>query len=537
MSINSLHPPVHSWRRLSCCLLGSFFCCLWLTPAPVHAQSASGGPAAAHALATRLHAAGVPPRWLDDGQAQARLAVRLLSEAAAHGLDPDHYGAATLMNRLDARRDKAATAAADVTLETDLSSAMLRFLSDLHGGRTASPYGPAPTTLVGDDLVEYLRSAVNEARLAPAVEAAAPAIAPYRRAKEMLARYRVLAARAPEWPSLPAVGSSALVAGSPYPGAALLRERLRLLGDLGADADAENAPVYSAGLAAAVRQFQSRHGLADDGVLGPATLAALSVPLSRRVEQLILTLERLRWLPGAQARSIVVVNVPTYRLWAIASGAPDGPVLDMRVIVGKAAGTPTPLFIGQLRYLEFNPYWNVPRSITVGEIIPKLVRDPAYLQKNDMELVSGGGQVLARGGGDTLARLRSGTARVRQRPGARNVLGAVKFAMPNPMNIYLHSTSSSALFKRPRRDLSHGCIRVEQPAELAQFVLADPVAWPAARVAAAMQPGPTRTVTLAQPVPVVLFYATALTDRHGRALFADDIYRRDAALLAALRAP
>jgi murein L,D-transpeptidase YcbB/YkuD len=308
-----------------------------------------------------------------------------------------------------------------------------------------------------------------------------------------------------------------------------------MLGDLAAGAAVANDGVYSTELAAAVRRFQFRHGLVEDGVLGPDTVAALSVPLTRRVEQLALTLERLRWLPAQPKGRLVAVNVPAYRLWAVELGNVSAQPIEMRVIVGKAAATPTPLFIGQMRYLEFNPYWNVPRSIALGEIAPKLARNPHYLQQNDMELVSAGGQLVPATGSDALARIRSGSARVRQRPGAMNALGEVKFAMPNPMNIYLHSTSSKGLFERARRDLSHGCIRVERPAELAQFALADPGEWDAGQVALAMRPGPTRRVALAAPIPVVLFYATAVTDREGRALFAEDIYQLDPALLRSLR--
>lgn len=311
---------------------------------------------------------------------------------------------------------------------------------------------------------------------------------------------------------------------------------MQLLGDLAPDAAIEDDGIYGSVLADAVRRFQSRHGLAEDGMLGAASIAALSVAPGRRAEQLALTMERLRWLPPLSGRTITV-NVPAYRLWAFdPRERAAAQVLEMRVIVGKAAKTPTPLFIGTMRYLEFNPYWNVPRSIEVGEIVPKLVRNPAYLRQNDMELVSTGGQLLPAAGAETISLIRSGAVRVRQRPGAMNVLGEVKFAMPNPMNIYLHSTSAKELFSRARRDLSHGCIRVARPAELAQFVLADPVEWSAARVAAAMRPGPTRRVVLGEPVTVILFYATAVTDRQGRALFADDIYRSDPALLQRLRA-
>ncbi|CAN7449742.1 L,D-transpeptidase family protein [Massilia sp. LjRoot122] len=490
---------------------------------------AAAAPLDAGVLAARLYASGSPPRWLDDGQSQARLALQILGDAAAHGLDPRHYGADALARRLDGLRGDAGG------FERDLSTAMLQFLSDLHAGRTRSPYRQAEAP-AGLDLVEHLRSAVNGGSLPHAVDAAAPALPLYRRVKETLARYRELARLAPQWPVLPPAGPAGIVAGAPYAGAALLHQRLQLLGDLAPDAAIEDDGIYGSVLADAVRRFQSRHGLAEDGMLGAASIAALSVAPGRRAEQLALTMERLRWLPPLSGRTITV-NVPAYRLWAFdPRERAAAQVLEMRVIVGKAAKTPTPLFIGTMRYLEFNPYWNVPRSIEVGEIVPKLVRNPAYLRQNDMELVSTGGQLLPAAGAETISLIRSGAVRVRQRPGAMNVLGEVKFAMPNPMNIYLHSTSAKELFSRARRDLSHGCIRVARPAELAQFVLADPVEWSAARVAAAMRPGPTRRVVLGEPVTVILFYATAVTDRQGRALFADDIYRSDPALLQRLRA-
>lgn len=484
-----------------------------------------------HALAAAAPQArsnpGLP--WLADGAAQARLAVRLLEQAGAHGLDPERYGAADLARRLDMVRDASAAAA----LERDLGAAMLHYLRELHAGRTPSVYR-APGEADTVDQAPRLAEAVRDGRLEQLVDAAAPAIPLYRRVMASLAHYRELARLHPAWPPLPAA-TGAVAVGDRYPGTALLRDRLQVLGDL--DAGAAGGDRYTEELAAALKRFQARHGLAEDGVLGPQTMRALAVPLPHRAAQLALTLERLRWLAPLPRGPTVIVNLPAYVLWAFDSSAgADAAPLEMRIIVGTAAKTPTPLFIGQLRYLEVNPYWNVPRSITLREILPKLARDSAYLDKNDMELVGAGGRVhLAPDA--ALAALRAGRARVRQRPGARNVLGALKFAMPNPMDIYLHSTSSKELFDRSRRDLSHGCIRVERPIELAQFVLADPQAWNAAAIEAAIRGRKTRTVTLRTPVPVVLFYATAVTERDGRILFTEDIYGRDGPLLEALARP
>ena len=487
----------------------------------------------AGAAATTVAPAPLPQLpWLAQGDAQARLALRLLADASAHGLDPARYGAGALQHRLDTLQDADAAA-----FERELTGAMLQYLAEVHAGRIPSAYRPAGADRF--DPLAHLARAVREHGLAQAVEAAAPAIPLYRRVKATLADYRELASVYPQWPALPPLPGARIGAGSRYDGAALLRERLQLLGDLDADADvaAGTDQVYSAQLAAAVARFQARHGLAPDGVLGAATFAALAVPPASRVAQLELTLERLRWLPPLPPGRVVAVNLPAYRLWAFDGAAdPATPVLEMRVIVGTALRTPTPLFIGQMRYLEINPYWNVPRSIELGEIIPKLARNPAYLRDNDMELVAPSGAVVAETSADALAALRAGKLRVRQRPGPRNALGALKFALPNAMNIYLHSTPAQELFERTRRDLSHGCIRVEFPAELAQFVLADPQHWRSADVQAAIDGGRTRTLTLPAPVPVILFYATAVTDRDGRALFAEDIYRLDAPLIERLRA-
>ncbi|MET0981933.1 MAG: L,D-transpeptidase family protein [Telluria sp.] len=471
-----------------------------------------------------------PLAWLENGQAQARVALRLLQDAPRHGLDPADYGAEELARRLDAAASETPAA-----IERDLTAAMLRYLADLHRGRIP-PDHDLPDPVPAFDPAPSLARALDERRLEEAVDAAAPALPLYRRVQATLAEYRALADSHPHWAALPPLPRGGISPGSRYAGAGLLRERLQILGDLDAgdpDDGSASARAYTGTDAAALRRFQSRHGLAEDGVLGRGTLAALSVPLAHRVVQLELTLERLRWLPPLPPGRTIIVNVPGYRLWTFDSrDAGPEPVLEMRIIVGNAAKTPTPLFVGQMRHLEFNPFWNVPRSITVNEIIPKLARNPSWLRQNDMELVSAGGKVVA----GPLASLRAGTVRVRQRPGPRNALGRVKFGMPNPLDIYLHSTPSQELFARARRDLSHGCIRVEHPSELAQFVLADPEKWNIEAVTAAMRPGRQRTVSLPQPVPVVLLYATAITGRAGRALFADDIYKRDEKLIQALRA-
>lgn len=457
------------------------------------------------------------PAWTPRSAAAA---LALLERAPEHGLDPHEYGTTELARLLHAGSAEAAR------LDVALSAAMLHFLADLRVGRVRSEYHTRlPDPRLGRfDPVERLRAALASNTLDAAVHAAQPPIQLYERVRKALAHYRELA-RQP-LPALPRQPGAKLAPGEAYAGARALHERLVLLGDLAPDAHTSEG-IYDERLADGVRRFQARHGLQDDGIIGSATLAALDVPLARRVRQLELTLERLRWLPDFPPGPLVAVNLPSYRLWAFGADRNATP-LEMRVVVGTAVKTPTPLFIGQLRYVEFNPYWNVPRSITLKEILPKMARDPGYLERNDMEIVG------APAGMHPVEALRAGKARLRQRPGPKNALGAVKFAMPNPMDIYLHSTPARELFQRSRRDLSHGCIRVENPAALAQFVLAADPRWDADSVQEALLPGPMRRVDLKAPIPVVIFYATAVVDLEGGVRFAPDVYGRDPKLEQAL---
>jgi murein L,D-transpeptidase YcbB/YkuD len=497
-------------------------------------------PAAIHTLAVQASQSRTVPSgpydergWLDRFYAPrkyapawnpstAAAALWVLRQARLQGLDPLDYGTDSLQQQL--RSGGADTARFDVAL----TSAMLHYLADLRVGRVRSEYHTRllDPRLRQYDPVERLRAGLAAGKLQAAVQAAEPQIGQYRRVRAALADYRELS-RQP-YPALPKPRAK-VAPGGAYPDAKALFERLVLLGDLPSDAPPPTEGTYSEQMEEGVQHFQARHGLIEDGVLGRGTIAALNVPPGERVRQLELTLERLRWLPDFGPGPLIVVNLPAYRLSALHNGSDEAP-LEMRVVVGTAVKTETPLFVGQMRYLEFNPYWNVPHSILDKEILPKLERNPAYLTQNDMETVPPSA---------SMADLKAGRARVRQRPGPKNSLGAIKFAMPNPMDIYLHSTPARELFSRSRRDLSHGCIRVEHPAALAQYVLGRQPEWNADAIQDALQPGPTRRVDLVHAIPVVIFYATAVVDSGGRPRFAADIYGRDAKLeqeLAARRA-
>lgn len=482
-----------------------------------HARVAPSGPYDERGWLERFYAPRkYAPAW---NASTAAAALWVLRQATVQGLDPADYDADALQRQL--RAGAAGTARFDVAL----TSAMLHYLADLRVGRVRSEYHTKlpDARLKQYDPVERLRTGLAAGKLRAAVQAAEPPLRHYGQAKAALAHYRELAGQ--PYPALPAP-SAKVVPGGAYPAAKKLFERLVLLGDLPADAAAPADGVYDERMEEGLRHFQARHGIDDDGVLGRGTVDALNVPPARRAKQLELTLERLRWLPDVGPGPLIMVDLPAYRLWALENSGDEAP-LEMRVVVGSAVKTETPLFVGQMRYLEFNPYWNVPRSILEKEILPRIARKPGYLAQNEMETVPPNAST---------ADLKAGRARVRQRPGAKNALGAIKFAMPNPMDIYLHSTPARGAFERTRRDLSHGCIRVEHPAALAQFVLGRQRQWNADAIQDALQPGPTRHVDLARAIPVVIFYATAIVDSDGSPRFVADIYGRDASLQQELAA-
>ncbi|MEZ5416626.1 MAG: L,D-transpeptidase family protein [Vicinamibacterales bacterium] len=334
---------------------------------------------------------------------------------------------------------------------------------------------------------------------------------------------------------LPAVS---VKVGATWSGLDAVRTRLRAFGDL-APGDGGSGPAYDAATAAAVSRFQARHGLEPDGVLGRRTAAALQVSPGQRAAQIELALERLRWVPDLGTRRVIAVNIPMFQLATWEAGRlREPPARVMKVIVGEAVRTETPVFLETLSHVIFRPYWNVPASIVHNEVLPALRRNPRYLERQHMELVRGPGDdapiVPADAAG--LAALAQDAVRLRQRPGPANALGLVKFVFPNRDSVYMHGTPTPALFARDRRDFSHGCIRVEDPAGLAAWVLDGVSGWTPERIADAMQGADNTRVDVAAPIDVVLFYLTAAADPAGAVRFADDIYGHDRALAAALSA-
>jgi len=285
-------------------------------------------------------------------------------------------------------------------------------------------------------------------------------------------------------------------------------------------------PVYTAALASAVKIYQHRHGLPDDGVLTPDTIKSLNVPLTERVLQLQDSLERWRWLPNQYVNALLIVNLPEFVLRGY---TPDHQVdFTMKVVVGKVVGDhDTPVFAHMMRYLIFRPYWNVPVDIAHNEIAPHMVSNPGYLAQKNFEATDSKGNLVSA----TAKQVAAGQVLVREKPGPKNSLGLIKFMFPNQYDIYLHSTPAPDLFDRSRRDFSHGCIRVQKPEDLAVWVLANsgaPGDWDLAHVHAAMTSGPdNRQVNLKTPLPIVIFYVTAIAAEDGHIHFFDDLYGYD----------
>jgi murein L,D-transpeptidase YcbB/YkuD len=326
--------------------------------------------------------------------------------------------------------------------------------------------------------------------------------------------------------------------GDEWAGVPMLVARLRVVGDLppgspagaGGDTTRLTPPLVDA-----VKGFQRRHGLEPDGVIGAGTVGALNVPLAQRARQIELSMERMRWLPVLSERPNVFVNVALFRMWATDPATGDEP-LRMNVVVGESLDHRTPIFVEEMEYVIFRPYWNPPRGITVKEIIPRARRDPSYFAREALEIVATGADNAAElpPTPENLSKVVSGRLFIRQKPGPRNSLGLAKFIFPNAEDVYLHGTPAQALFARVRRDFSHGCIRLEDPARFAEWELRDQPAWTRARIDAAMKGERPTRVNLTEKLTVVIFYATVHVNSESIAFFVDDIYGHDRTLDAAL---
>jgi L,D-transpeptidase YcbB len=278
-----------------------------------------------------------------------------------------------------------------------------------------------------------------------------------------------------------------------------IRKFLFTTGDLAND---NSSAVYDSTLELAVKKFQYRFGDKEDGVIGPAVLKKMNTPINKLVEQIVVNMERSRWVPVEPASNYIVVNIPAYKLYVYEN---DIVAWSMNVVVGQPAHK-TVIFNGNIKYIVFSPYWNVPSGILNKEVLPGIKRNKNYLASHNMEWNGGA---------------------VRQKPGPTNSLGLVKFLFPNSYDIYLHDTPSKSLFGETNRAFSHGCIRLGEPQKLAEYLLRHDSAWSRQKIVAAMNSGKEKYVTLKETVPVFIAYFTAWVDREGKINFRNDVYGRD----------
>ena len=483
------------------------------------------------------------PAW-SDARGPTPLAddlVNALRQAQLEGLRSEDYHLAAIETLLAAVRADLRTDAVIVPdrwaeLDLLLTDAFLVYGSHLLAGRV-NPETLEPEWMAnrrGADFAAVLDAALLSGDVAGALATLAPSQRGFRQLREALVYHRAVVARG-GWPAIPP--GPVLKRGEHGPAVATLRTRLRLGGDLERTPEAADPEQFDEALDLAMKRFQRRHGLTADGVLSAATRAELSVTADRRVEQVELNLERWRWLPQDLGRRHIIVNIAAFELEVVEE---DAVVLTMRVMVGRPFRR-TPVFSDTIRYLVLNPYWHVPRSIAVQDLLPRVQRDPAYLTRQKMRVFRGwapGGQEVDPQTVDWSAVTAVNFPfRLAQDPGPLNALGRIKFMFLNKFSIYLHDTPARPLFEETERDFSSGCIRIEGAIDLAEYLLRQHPGWTREAILGALTEKTERTVPLARVIPVHLLYWTAWADQDGTIQFRRDINGGDAPLGEALRAP
>lgn len=479
------------------------------------------------------------PAWMDgEGRfPQAKDLLDSIHACSLEGLKPDVYHLATIEAVL-AGVQEARVAGTPVEpeglsdLDLLLTDTFLIYGSHLLSGRVDPETIHTRWLVKGreEDLAGLLQAALEKKDVGTALEGLLPEYPEYAGLREALQEYRAIAERG-GWPPVPE--GPTLHANERDTRVVALRARLIASGDLGTD-EAADPEILDDRMEQAVRRFQGRHGLVEDGAVGPATLAALNVPVEDRIRQIELNMERWRWLPDDLGRRYILVNTADFSLEIVEEGES---VLVMRVVAGKKARR-TPVLSAKMTYLVLNPYWHVPHRIAVRDILPKVKKDPGYLDQQGIRVFESWEEFAPEIPSETIdwssITRQNFLFKLRQDSGPRNALGRVKFMFPNKFAIYLHDTPSRYMFKRKRRDFSSGCIRVEDPIDLAYYVLRGNPKWTREEILSAIETGETRIVWLPEPIPVHVLYWTAWVDRQGAVHFRRDVYDRDGPLERAL---
>jgi murein L,D-transpeptidase YcbB/YkuD len=480
------------------------------------------------------------PAWVDNygPTFHAKQLIHAIRRADKEGLRPEDYNLNEISRIMPEEkyfkwRQRSHNSLQLVDMELLLTDAFLLYGSHLLSGRI-NPETIDPEWFAnrrGSDLSMVLEHALTENRIEEILIELAPSQDGYATLRRALVHYRAITARG-GWPRVP-VGAK-LQKEDSGPAVALLWQRL-MAEHANATGEIAGKDVFDEVIKQAVREFQQRYGLKADGRVGPATLAALNVSAEDRVDQILLNMERWRWLPQDLGRRHIIVNIADFKLQVMENGRP---VLEMKIIVGKGYRR-TVVFSDKITYLVLNPSWQIPLEIAVKDKLPLIRKDPEYFTKQNIRVFQGWGaesrEIDPKTVNWSAVTPKTFTYRLRQDPGPQNALGRIKFMFPNRFNIYIHDTPYRTLFDKASRTFSSGCIRIEKPLELAAYLLNSDPKWHPDAVQAALEQGEERTIQLPESIPVHLLYWTVFVDSTGKLQFRPDIYNRDKRLNDALR--
>lgn len=513
------------------------------------------------------------PLWIDnDGpSSQAYEMIEIIRNSDNEALDPDYYNISeieSILKRIEQDRNSGDSYdALDLAeLELLLSNSFLTYTHDLHYGRVRAEQinlellsGERPV-----NLSKLLVTAVETDQVQETLEGLLPKYPMYAMLRISLKEYREIAAKG-GWQ--PVAYGNKFKKGARGQRVLALSKRLKVTGEL--DSSIPGSEVFDDSLDQAVRKYQQRNGLYVDGVVGISTIEALNVPVEERISQIELTMERWRLLPQYLGNRYILVNIANYHLYGIEN---NNDTINMRIVVGKPQWN-TPMFSEEMTHLIINPYWNIPPSIFKDDIAPKIMEDSEYMSKQNMDamglkapekIVVEEAEVVkvvvnveatevtdGDNTGETelseveiqnkkaqeeyISKVLSGKYRLRQNPGPGNPLGRIKFLFPNKHSVYLHDTPNRGFFKKAQRNFSHGCIRVEKPLELAEFVLSSNPSWTQNTIQSSINKMKTKTVHLDESITVYILYFTTWVDNEGTVNFHKDIYGLDKTLYNALR--
>jgi L,D-transpeptidase YcbB len=476
--------------------------------------------------------------WVQNNRArpQAQAVIVLLENANSKGLEPEDYDGPRWPGRV-VKLGQNPSAQDLASFDTALTVSAMRYIRAVHSGRVNPKEFKFQLDVDGLQiaLADFIQSHVlNSADPTSEIQKLEPPYPGYKALLALLPVYEEFETHDDGQKMAPV--TKTILPGQPYASLDRLGRFLQLIGDIPATTKLDpNAKVYQGALVDGVKHYQSRHGESPTGKLDPRTIDEMNVPGPVRIRQIKLTLERWRWVQHSFTQAHIVVNIPEYRLRAMNA---DGTIIfHKNVIVGKAYGHKSPIFQKEIQYVVFRPYWEVTPSITRNEIVPHIEKDQSYIAKHNFEIVTDKEEVVTDNevSSEVLEGLKSGHLSVRQKPGPTNSLGLVKIIFPNDDNVYLHGTDVPQLFSEDVRDLSHGCIRVQNPDDLVAWVLRNNPGWDLDRVKATMNGDKDNLqVNLATRIPVLIVYGTAVVNEENQILFFDDIYGYDAELEKAL---